>query len=294
MFEIGERRNTPNDPAPSRWSYKLLRLMLSPFLRRLVFYGLPVFLLIVVAAINLSDENRQDQLRAAYDDIYLSVTERPEFVVSLMSITGASDEVMQDIREVVAVDFPVSSFSLDLDNMQSVISGLDPVQHAELRVRSGGVLEVLVTERVPEYLWRRNTGLEVLDITGAYVKSIGSRLDYPRLPLIAGEGANLQITQVKKLLKAAEPLENRLRGLVFVGERRWDVVLDKGQTLMLPEEGAASTLERIIAMDDAEELLARNIKAIDFRIKTRPTLHLREGAMEDLKEIKLMQLRPSE
>ena len=294
MFEIGERLNTPNDPAPSRWSYKLLRLMLSPFLRRLVFYGLPVFLLIVVAAINLSDENRRDQLRAAYDDIYLSVTERPEFVVTLMSITGASDEVMQDIREVVAVDFPVSSFSLDLDNMQSVISGLDPVQHAELRVRSGGVLEVLVTERVPEYLWRRNTGLEVLDITGAYVKSIGARLDYPRLPLIAGEGADLQITQVKKLLKAAEPHENRLRGLVFVGERRWDVVLDKGQTLMLPEEGAASTLERIIAMDDAEELLARNIKAVDFRIKTRPTLHLRESAMEDLKEIKLMQLRPSE
>ena len=294
MFEIGDRRNTQNDPAPSRWSYKLFRLMLSPFLRRLVFYGLPVFLLIIVAAINLTDESRRDQLRAAYDDIYLFVIERPEFMVTLMSITGASDEVMQDIREVVAVDFPVSSFSLDLDHMQSVISGLDPVKHAELRVRSGGVLEVLVTERVPEYLWRRDKGLEVLDVTGAYVKSIGSRLDYPRLPLIAGEGADLQITQVQKLLKAAEPLENRLRGLVFVGERRWDLVLDKGQTLMLPEEGAASTLERIIAMDDAEELLARNVKVVDFRIKNRPTLHLREGAMEELKEIKLMQLRLSE
>ena len=42
-------------------------------------------------------------------------------------------------------------------------------------------------------------------------------------------------------------------------------------------------------MDDAEELLARNIRAVDFRIKNRPTLHLKEGAMEELKEIKLMQ-----
>ena len=294
MFEIGEIGNTPNDPAPSRWSYKLLRLMLSPLLRGFVFYGLPVFLLIVVATINFSDENRRDQLRAAYDNIYHSVIERPEFMLSLMSITGASDEVMQDVREVIAIDFPVSSFALDLDHMQSVISGLDPVKHAELRVRSGGVLEVLVTERMPEYLWRRDTGLEVLDVTGAYIKRIGSRLDYPRLPLIAGEGADLQLKQVQKLLKAAEPLENRLRGLVFVGERRWDVVLDREQTLMLPEEGATSTLERIIAMDDAEELLARNVKAVDFRIKNRPTLHLREGAMEDLKEIKLMQLRLSQ
>ena len=294
MFEIGTPKSAPSDPAPSRWSYKLLRIMLSPFLRGLVVYGLPVFLLIVVAAINLADENRRDKLRAVYDDIYLSVIERPEFMVTLMSITGASDEVMQDIREVLALDFPVSYFSLDLENMQSVIAGLDPVQNAELRVRSGGVLEVIVTERMPEYLWRRVTGLEVLDATGAYVKSVGSRLDYPRLPLIAGEGADLQITQVEKLLKAAEPLENRLRGLVFVGERRWDVVLDKGQTLMLPEKGAATTLERIIAMDDAEELLARNIKTVDFRIKNRPTLHLREGAIEELKKIKLMRLRPSE
>lgn len=294
MFEIGASRSAPSDPAPSRWSYKLLRIMLSPFLRRLVFYGLPIFLLVVVAAVNLADENRRDKLRAAYDEMYRSVIERPEFMVTLMSITGASEEVMQDIREVLAVDFPISYFALDLDNMQSIIGGLDPVQHVELRVRSGGVLEVVVTERMPEYLWRRSKGLEVLDATGAYVKSIGSRLDYPRLPLIAGEGANLQIKQVEKLLKAAEPLENRLRGLVFVGERRWDVVLDKGQTLMLPEEGAATTLERIIAMDDAEELLARNIKTVDFRIKNRPTLHLREGAIEELKKIKLMRLRPSE
>ena len=123
---------------------------------------------------------------------------------------------------------------------------------------------------------------------------MGSRLDYPRLPLIAGEGTDLQILQVEKLLKAAQPLENRLRGLVFVGERRWDVFLDRGQVLMLPEEGAASALERIIVIDDAEELLARNIRAVDFRIKNRPTLRLKEGAMEELKEIKLMQLRPSE
>ena len=49
MLEIGVPRSAPSDPAPSRWSYKLLRIMLSPFLRRLVFYGLPVFLLVVVA-----------------------------------------------------------------------------------------------------------------------------------------------------------------------------------------------------------------------------------------------------
>ena len=39
---------------------------------------------------------------------------------------------------------------------------------------------------------------------------------------------------------------------------------------MLPEEGAASALERIIVMDDAEELLARNIRAVDFKLRIAP------------------------
>ena len=126
MFEIGERRNIPNDPAPSRWSYKLLRLMLSPFLRRLVFYGVPVFLLMVVTAINLSDENRRDQLRPFYDEIYLSVVERPEFMVNLMSITGASDEVMQDIREVVLSIFLSVPFHLILITCRKKFQALIP------------------------------------------------------------------------------------------------------------------------------------------------------------------------
>ena len=58
--------------------------------------------------------------------------------------------------------------------MQKEISGLDPVKHAELRISSGGVLEVKVIERIPAYLLWRWAGS--LDETGAYVKNVGSRL----------------------------------------------------------------------------------------------------------------------
>ncbi len=294
MSKIGRHDRIPSDPAPSRWSYKLLRLMLSPFLRRLVFLGIPVSLLAFVVGMNFSNEDQRDQLRTRYTEIYVSIIERPEFMLNLMSIYGASDSLMQDIREVVPVDLPVSSFNLDLDHMQRVIAGLAPVKEVNLRVRSGGVLEVNIVERKPAFLWRRDKGLELLDEEGNYVRSIVTRLDYPTLPLIAGEGANVRTDQAYRLFRAAEPLQERMRGLVFIGDRRWNVILDRGQTLMLPERNPVAALERIIVMDKADELLSRDVSAVDFRIKNRPTLHLSEGAMEELKIIKLTLSRPVE
>ena len=266
-------RNPINDPAPSVLSYRLLRLMLTPVLRRLVVYGIPVFVVTLGVGLYFANQENRDYLYAYYQDVYRSVIERPEFMVKLMSITGASDDVDQDIREVVPLDFPISSFDLDLKQMQQSIAALDPIRDAKLFVRSN-VLEIEVTEREPALLWRHSEGIEVLDIEGNYVRSASTRLDYPTLPLIAGRKADENVMQARQLLAAARPLQDRLRGLVYVGERRWDVVLDRDQVLMLPSDNPIRALERIIALDHAQELLQRDIAAVDFRIAERPTLRV--------------------
>ncbi len=266
-------RTHVNDPAPSVLSYRLLRLMLTPVLRRLVVYGIPAFVVTLGVGLYFAKQENRDYLFAYYQDVYRSVIERPEFMVKLMSITGASDDVDQDIREVVPLDFPISSFDLDLKQMQQSIDALDPIRDAKLFVRSN-VLEIEVTEREPALLWRHSEGIEVLDIEGNYVRSASTRLDYPALPLIAGRKADENVMQARQLLAAARPLQDRLRGLVYVGERRWDVVLDRDQVLMLPSDNPIRALERIIALDHAQELLQRDIAAVDFRIAERPTLRV--------------------
>ena len=266
-------RNHINDPAPSVLSYRLLRLMLTPVLRRLVVYGIPAFVVTLGVGLYFAKQENRDYLFAYYQDVYRSVIERPEFMVKLMSITGASDDVDQDIREVVPLDFPISSFDLDLKQMQQSIAALDPIRDAKLFVRSN-VLEIEVIEREPALLWRHSEGIEVLDIEGNYVRSASTRLDYPTLPLIAGRKADENVMQARQLLAAARPLQDRLLGLVYVGERRWDVVLDRDQVLMLPSDNPIRALERSIALDHAQELLQRDIAAVDFRIAERPTLRV--------------------
>jgi cell division protein FtsQ len=82
-----------------------------------------------------------------------------------------------------------------------------------------------------------------------------------------------------------------LRGLVRVGERRWDVVLDRDQRILLPEADPVPALERVIALDEATELLARDVAVVDMRNPSRPTLRLTAAAMEELRRLRAIDSR---
>ena len=269
------------DPAPSRWSYRLQRWMLTPGVRRGLRLGIPLALVAALIGGFMANEDRRDALRLFVADIRTSIEERPEFMVNLMAIDGAGDALSEDIREVVPVDFPISSFELNLSQIREIVVGLDPVKEATVRIRPGGVLQVDVLERVPAVIWRSYDGLALLDETGAHVSEVPSRKMRADLPLIAGDGADQAVQEALALYAAAARLNSRMRGLLRVGARRWDVVLDRGQRIMLPPDRPVQALERVVALNQAQDLLDRDVVTVDMRLGERPTLRMTENAVKD-------------
>jgi len=278
------------DPAPSRWSYRIQRLWLTPLFRLTLRVGLPLCSTLFFGVWFLSEPKTQEAISEKVAEIRRSVAERPEFMVKLMAVDGASVELAEDIREILPVDFPVSSFDLDLDQMKLMVEDLDAVAKVDLRIRPGGILQVEVAERVPAVVWRLQNELEQLDAEGRRVAALASRGDRSDLPLIAGEGADAVVPEALQLVAAAAPLDSRLRGFVRMGGRRWDVVLDRDQRILLPETRAVAALEQVIALDQAQDLLARDLAAVDMRNPQRPTLRMGDVAVEELRKIKAIEL----
>lgn len=277
------------DPAPSRLKYRMERLMLTPLFRLLLRFGVPCLLTFGIASWWLSvDENRM-KIIDTYSDLRSQVESRPEFMVNMMAVDGASDLVADGIRQMLPLDFPISSFDLDLEAMRATVVSLDPVKAARLYVRQGNVLQVDVVERIPVVLWRNEQGLQLLDDEGFLVGPAFVRADWPELPLIVGDGADAYVTEALDLIAAAEPLSARLRGLVRMGERRWDVVLDREQRILLPETDAVQALERVIAIDQAVDMLERDLMAVDLRLPQRPTLRMTDGAVQELHRIRAIE-----
>lgn len=279
-------RRSRRDPSPSRLSYRLHRLWLTPFIRRGITVGLPVFIVVLALGLWLGDDARRAQAQGFFTDLRTAFENRPEFQVNSLSVHAETPEVAQAITRRLGLEFPVSSFRLDLQELRHETEALDAVEVAALRIRSGGVLEVSVIEREPAMVWRHHGGLELVDIEGRRIARLAEREARADLPLIAGEGAPAAISEARQLLAAASPLRDRLRGLVRVGERRWDVVLDRGQRIMLPAEGALPALERVLALDGAQGLLARDVSVVDLRDASRPTIRLSQPAMAELHRIR--------
>jgi len=281
--QIAPRR----DPAPSRIAYKMQRLMLRSGFKRFLRVGLPIVAMTAGVAIVLADADRREALGLKVAEFRRAIEERPEFMVKLMAIDGASPNVATEIRQSLPLEFPVTAFDLDLEAMRAAIAEMDVVDRVDVIVRSG-VLQINVAQRTPAVVWRSLDGVVLLDVGGHRVIPIAARRDYPELPLIAGQGADAHIAQALDILTATGPIATRVRGLERMGERRWDLVLDRNQRILLPEQNPIAALERVIALSKAQDMLARDLTIIDMRNGHRPTIRIADSAIEELRRIRAL------
>ena len=269
-------RQVRRDPAPSRLAYRLHRLWLRPAVRALVRFGLPVVLIAAIAGAWLADAGRREALAGRLAAMRAAVAGLPQLQVTDLAVTGAPAELEARLRADLAPLLPASALELDLPALRARLMALPEVRSAEVRVGGEGRLEVRVVARRPVALWRGPAGLMLLDDGGTAYAPAGARGDHPALPVLAGRGAPGALDEARRIMAAAGPLADRLRGLERIGGRRWDVVLTGGQRVMLPEARPVAALERVIALDEAPgvALLSRDLRLVDMRLRDRLMLRL--------------------
>ncbi|PYF07429.1 cell division protein FtsQ [Rhodobacter viridis] len=265
--------------APTRLAFRLERLWLTPVVRIITRVGVPVFCVTLGLGLWLGDGDRRADLIERYQDLRTQIENRPEFQLSALAIEGASPEVEAAVQALLPVHLPASRFALDLDGYRAAILRLDAVKTVALVVQPGGTLSVRVTEREPVILWRTALGLQMLDESGHRTASLKRRDARPDLPLIAGEGADKAVPEALAILAAAKPILPRARGLIRIGERRWDIILDNDRRIMLPENDPVQAIDRALALNAAEDLLSRDFTRLDLRNATRPTIRLSVPAL---------------
>ena len=262
------------------------RLWLTPIFRAFVQVGLPFFGMVMLGWMFLSKVENRDYLNGLIDEAQGAVQNQPVHQLQTLTIEGASPLLKDEIRSHFVDLLPTSALELDFEDMRGWIESIASVERANLITSVGGLLSVKVTEIEPEFMWRNAVGLHLVSSTGDLLRSVSRRSDFPHLPLIAGNGAALALEEARELIMTAAPISNRLRGLVRIGERRWDLVLSNNQTIALPEENPELILAQVIVLSMSRDLFERDILLIDFRNPRRPTLRLRSQALVRLKQAK--------
>jgi cell division protein FtsQ len=272
--------NLLHDPAPPPWRYRLGRLWRRRALRRAICVQIPALALGLAAVALAADPATHVAVSRNLDALRAALTERPEFAIRRIEIEGASPQVEAEIRASLIDAQGASSIDLDAGAVRRRIEGLGWVESARVSLEAPEALRVAVVERRAVAIWRIDGEPVLIDANGVDIAPAFSRADRPDLPVVAGEGADKAVAEALAILAAAGSLADRVRGLVRVGERRWDVALERDITLCLPSDEPASAMSRAAAMQDSDRLFDREVAVVDLRLPDRPTMRLTPLAHE--------------
>jgi cell division protein FtsQ len=134
-------------------------------------------------------------------------------------------------------------------------------------------IEILIVERRPVALWQSEGHIRVVDREGIpFAAHDPSR--FPNLLLVVGAGAATEATRLIDTLAKEPGIRPRVTAAVFVGQRRWNLRLDNGVEVRLPEEGAELALAHLAKLDREQQILAKDIDAIDLRFPDKLIVRL--------------------
>jgi cell division protein FtsQ len=132
---------------------------------------------------------------------------------------------------------------------------------------------VHIEERTPFARWQHDGRLVVIDRAGVVVTAHQPDR-YRSLPLVVGVDAATEAVALIDMMATDSGLQARVAAAVRISSRRWNLKLDNGVDVLLPEDGTEAAWRRLGALHRQDKVLERDINVIDLRVEDRVFLKL--------------------
>lgn len=202
------------------------------------------------------------------NNYWWSLTADAGFQVKQVYLEGRDQLPMGALKEALGVAQGQPILAISLEEMHARVMGLPEVRAVEIRRTLPDALYVRVEERKPVALWQRSGKYAVIDEEGVVLKRDPDAVPQGLL-LVVGTDAPKHMRGLMELLATAPSMRPDVEAAVRVGERRWNIRLKQGVTVMLPEDGAVDAWKKFVQIATADRLLAKAISSVDLRIEDR-------------------------
>ncbi|KAA6405868.1 cell division protein FtsQ/DivIB [Candidatus Tokpelaia sp.] len=193
--------------------------------------------------------------------------------VDKVQISGNKRVSEIDVLQALGLDGDTSLPILNIDEAQAVLARLPWVEHVSVHKIYPDRLAVALTEKRAFAVWQKAGAVDIIDEQGQVIVPY-SRAEGRGLPFFVGEGAAGAAPAFLAAMRQFPELGARARAYIRVADRRWDILLDNGLRIKLPEKEPFARLELAAAMDRRTGLFGRDIEELDLRLEDRITVAL--------------------
>ena len=214
------------------------------------------------------------------------------FAVDDVRMAGNKETSDIDVLEKLELTGWTSLVGFDADAARERIAGLPWVESASVRKIYPDVLEVTIEERKAFAIWQHGRELSLIDSEGRIIAPFRQER-FATLPFVIGRGANERAAEFLSRLDRVPGLAARTKALIRVADRRWDLRLENGIAIRLPEFGEDAAVDEIARLDREQGILSRDIAAVDMRLEDRLVVQLtpdavvrREAALKEQEKLR--------
>ncbi|RMD90969.1 MAG: FtsQ-type POTRA domain-containing protein [Alphaproteobacteria bacterium] len=170
---------------------------------------------------------------------------------------------------------------IDLAAVRQRLEHISWVRRAQVARQLPDRLVIRIEERRPFALWQRQGRLHLVDREGV-VLTDEDLARWRTLPLIVGDDAPGAAPTLLETLAQVPTIASEVEAAIRVAGRRWNLRLESGVLVKLPEDeqpgwGLREAVRRLAELARQERLLERSVTVIDLRLADRLVLRLPPG-----------------
>jgi cell division protein FtsQ len=217
------------------------------------------------------------EVATAFGDSRNALANSMGFRITQVAINGRKQLSQDEVLAIGGVSGHSSLLFLDASAVREQLKANPWIAEATVLKLYPGQLQIDLVERSAYALWQQEGRLSVIADDGAVLEPYVSRR-FLSLPLVVGKGAETHARDFLALLSRYPQVRAATKAAIFVGERRWNLRLNDGLDIRLPENDAGNALAALSKLDRDEKLFSRDIVAVDMRLPDRLTVQLSDDA----------------
>ena len=206
------------------------------------------------------------------------------FRIAAISLTGEKEVSREEVLTIAGVTGRASLLFLDADAARARLMANPWIADAAVLKLYPDRLQITITERLAYALWQKDGRVSVIAADGTVLQPFVENR-YLGLPLVVGAGAERQAKDFLTVLDRYPDIRSVLGASILVADRRWNLHLNNGIDVELPESDVDGALDRLVALDRDKKLLSRDITTVDLRLPDRVTVRLSDAAAQARDEV---------
>jgi cell division protein FtsQ len=225
-----------------------------------------------------------EEVTSALSDTRNAIANSAGFRITTVAINGRKQLSQDEVLAIGGVNGRSSLLFLDAEAVRAKLKANPWIGEATVLKLYPGQLQIDIVERSAFALWQRDGRLSVIADDGAVLEPYVSRR-FISLPLVVGKGAETRAKDFLALLARYPQVRSVTKAAIFVGERRWNLRLEDGLDIRLPENDVGNALAALSTLDREDHLFSRDIVAVDMRLPDRLTVQLSDDAAKAREEL---------